>query len=351
VTLVEEVAGTVGIGDACDAIALSRATFYRLRDVSDSATHPIPTPKPHRRPGTHPSLTGDQEDEILALLNSERFLDCSPRQMWATLLDEGVYQCSWRTMYRLLHQHQAVRERRKIRRHPVYVRPELSADGPNQVWTWDITYLKGPNRGEFFYLYVVMDLFSRLITGWMLADQENGELAVRLLERSYQKHGVKPGQLTVHADRGAPMKSKSLSQLLHNLDVRVSHSRPKVSNDNPFSEAGFKTLKYSADFPARFDSIADAQAFCRGYFAWYNTEHHHSGIALLTPAQLHYGEMKEVLARRQATLDARFALTPQQFRHGHPVVTPPPAIVYINRPAQAVCAEGHIPMVSAGASL
>jgi putative transposase len=253
------------------------------------------------------------------------------------LLDEGTYLCSWRTMYRLLHRNQAVKERRQVRRHPKYVRPELAANGPNQVWTWDITYLKGPIRGQFFYLYVVMDLFSRLVVGWMLADCESAALAVRLLERSCVKHKVKPGQLTVHADRGAPMKSKTLGQLLSDLDVRKTHSRPKVSNDNPFSEAGFKTMKYSPDFPARFDSIEVAEAFCRGYFAWYNTEHHHTGIALLTPGQVHYGEAAAVLDRRQSALDVAFGLAPQRFRHGPPQVERPPTTVWINRPAQEVC--------------
>lgn len=270
-------------------------------------------------------------------MNSERFLDCSPRQVWATLLDEGVYLCSWRTMYRLLKKNQQIQERRRIRRHPPYVRPELAASGSNQVWTWDITYLKTQNRGQFYYLYVVMDLYSRLVVGWLLADRECEELARRLLEASYRKQAVQPGQLTVHADRGAPMKSKSVKQLLSDLDVRPSHSRPRVSNDNPFSEAGFKTMKYSPDFPARFASFAEAEDFCRDYFAWYNQEHYHTGIALLTPAQVHYGEAEAVLARRQATLDAAFAKAPAQFGHRCPQVARLPEKVWINRPAQPVC--------------
>jgi putative transposase len=282
------------------------------------------------------SLTPAQQEQILAALNSERFVDCSPRQVWATLLDEAVYLCSWRTMYRLLHQHQAVRERRKIRRHPRYVRPELAASGPNQVWTWDITYLKGPVRGQFYYLYVVIDLYSRLVVGWLLADRECEALARRLLEHSYRKHGVQPGQLTVHADRGAPMKSKSVKELLADLDVGRSHSRPRVSNDNPYSEAGFKTLKYSPDFPARFGSFGEAEAFCQDYFVWYKQEHYHTGIALLTPAQVHYGEVEAVLAKRQATLDAAFAAHPERFGHRHPQVARLPETVWINRPAEPV---------------
>jgi putative transposase len=270
-------------------------------------------------------------------LNSERFLDCSPRQVWATLLDENVYLCSWRTMYRLLKKNHAVKERRKIRRHPKYSRPELEASGPNQVWTWDITYLKAQIRGQFYYLYVVIDIYSRLVVGWLLADRECEDLAGRLLEQCYRKHGVQPGQLTIHADRGAPMKSKSVKQLMSDLDVRPSYSRPRVSNDNPFSEAGFKTMKYSPDFPARFGSMEEAQAFCREYFVCYNQEHYHTGIALLTPAQVHYGEAEAVFAKRQATLDAAFERDPQQFRHRRPKVTRLPETVWINRPAQPVC--------------
>jgi putative transposase len=255
---------------------------------------------------------------VVALLNSERFLDCSPRQVWATLLDEGVYICSWRTMYRLLGKEHTVCERRNVRRHPKYVRPELSATTPNQVWTWDITYLKGAVRGEFYYLYVAIDIYSRLVVGWLLADRECEERASRLLEQSYRKHHVSPGQLTVHADRGAPMRSKSVKQLLTDLDVRISHSRPRVSNDNPYSEAGFKTMKYSAEFPSRFGSIGEAQEFCQRYFVNYNTGHYHNGIALLTPSQVHYGETESVLSRRQETLEAAYALSPERFGHRRP---------------------------------
>lgn len=291
-------------------------------------------PVPARR---ERALTPALQERILRELNSERFLDCSPRQVWATLLDENVYLCSWRTMYRLLAKHQSVQERRRVRRHPKYSRPELEASGPNQVWTWDITYLKASIRGQFYYLYVAIDIYSRLVVGWLLADRECEELARRLLEQSYRKHGVQPGQLTIHADRGAPMKSKSVKQLLTDLEVRPSHSRPRVSNDNPFSEAGFKTLKYSPDFPLRFGSFEEAQEFCRDYFVWYNQEHYHTGIALLTPAQVHYGETEAILAKRQATLNAAFDQAPQQFGHRRPQVTRLPETVWINRPAQPVC--------------
>ena len=330
--MIQAAARTTGIEPACKAVGWSRARFYRSQKTEK--TSPL---SPLKRPGRARCLTPEQEKKILSELNSERFLDCSPRQVWATLLDENVYLCSWRTMYRLLAQNQQVKERRTIRRHPKYSRPELAASGPNQVWTWDITYLKSPNRGQFYYLYVVLDLYSRLVVGWLLADRECAELARRLLLQSYRKHKVQPGQLTVHADRGAPMKSKSVAQLLSDLDVCRSHSRPRVSNDNPFSEAGFKTMKYSPDFPARFGSFLEAQEFCGDYFAWYNQEHYHTGIALLTPAQVHYGDTEAVLAKRQATLDAAFDQAPQQFGHRRPQVTRLPKTVWINRPAQPVC--------------
>lgn len=326
-------APTTGVGPACAAVGISRTHFYRSRK-----SKPRPPTTAPRRAGRGRCLTPAQEAQVLSELNSERFLDCAPRQVWASLLDEGIYLCSWRTMYRLLKRADQVRERRRLRRHPRYVRPELAASGPNQVWTWDITYLKGPVRGQFYYLYVVIDLYSRLVVGWMVADRECDQLAKRLLEQSYRKHKVNPGQLTVHADRGAPMKSKSVHQLLSDLDVRVSHSRPRVSNDNAFSEAGFKTLKYSPDFPARFESLSEAEGFCRDYFAWYNQQHYHTGIALLTPAQVHYGEAEAVLARRQATLDQAFAAHPERFGYRRPQVARLPATVWINGPAQPVSA-------------
>lgn len=326
------------MGPACAALGWSRSHFYRQINPTPRAPSPEALPPPRGScPGSVRALTSDQQELVLAHLNSERFLDCAPRQVWATLLDEAVYVCSWRTMYRLLHRNQAVKERRSLRRHPKYARPELAASGPNQVWTWDITYLKGEVRGQFYYLYVVLDLYSRLVVGWLIADRECEELARRLLKQSYRKQGVQPGQLTVHADRGAPMKSKSVRQLLADLDVKRSHSRPRISNDNPYSEAGFKTMKYSPDFPARFGSFAEAEAFCRDYFVWYNQEHYHTGIALLTPAQVHYGEAPAVLVRRQETLDVAFAQAPERFGHRRPRVAPLPETVWINRPALPVC--------------
>ena len=327
-----EAAKITGVGPACKALGWSRALFYRAGKPPQARGSTERATAANLR-----ALTPAERERILLELNSERFLDAAPREVYATLLDEGVYLCSWRTMYRLLEKNQAVRERRALRRHPKYVRPELAATGPNQVWTWDITYLKGPTRGEFFYLYVVMDIYSRLVVGWLIADRECGDIAKRLLEASCRKHGVQPGQLTVHADRGAPMKSKSVATLLSDLTVTVSHSRPRVSNDNPFSEAGFKTMKYSPDFPARFGSQEEAEAFCRAYFVWYNEAHHHTGLALLTPSQVHYKEAEAVLVQRQATLDAAFAEMPERFGNRRPQTARLPETVWINRPAEPVC--------------
>ena len=277
---------------------------------------------------------------MLNLLLSERFVDASPRQAYACLLQEGTYHASYRTMYRLLHEHQAVCERRRVRRHPTYSKPELKATAPNQVWTWDITYLKTPVRGRFYYLYVVIDIYSRYVVGWMLAERECQYLAHKLLQATCRKYNILPGQLTLHADRGGPMKSKPVEQLLLSLQVNRSHSRPRVSNDNPYSEAGFKTMKYSAHFPERFRSQGDAQTFCQDYFAWYNQEHHHTGLVLLTPKQVHFGEAAQVLAQRQVTLDAAYAAHPERFK-ARPQAGKLPEVVWINAPALPVAAAAE----------
>ena len=281
-------------------------------------------------------MTEEEREQILQELYSERFVDLSPRQVYAALLDDGIYLCSWRSMYRLLKQKEASQERRRIRRHGKYQKPELVATAPNRVWSWDITYLKTQVRGRFYYLYVVMDIFSRYIVGWMLAEEECQELAKQLLSKTIEKHNAAPGELTVHADRGAPMKSQSVSDLLEKLDVARSHSRPRVSNDNPYSEAGFKTMKYRPEFPERIADFAEAEAFCRRYFVWYNTEHYHTGIALLTPEQVHYGQASEILDRRQKILDAAFAENPQRFGGRRPSAGKLPTEVWINAPALVV---------------
>lgn len=299
------------------------------------ADTPDPNLPPARATG-RPALTEEERERILQELYSERFVDLSPRQVYAALLDDGVYLCSWRTMYRLLKQKEASQERRRIRRHGKYQKPELVATAPNRVWSWDITYLKTQIRGHFYYLYVVMDIFSRYVVGWMLAEEECQELAKQLLSKTIEKHNVAPGELTVHADRGAPMKSQSVSDLLEKLDVARSHSRPRVSNDNPYSEAGFKTMKYRPEFPERFADFTEAEVFCQRYFVWYNTEHYHTGIALLTPEQVHYGQASEILARRQVILDAAFAQNPERFGGRRPCAGKLPERVWINAPALAV---------------
>ena len=299
-------------------------------------TAPASIPPPARRGGRPRSLSEEERQRLLGELLSERFVDCPPREVYAQLLEEGVYLASIRTLYRLLTEHGAVRERRQQRRHRTYTKPELKATGPNQVWSWDITYLKGPIRGQHYYLYVVLDIYSRYVVGWLLAERECGDLAQRLIRESCRKHAIEPGALTLHADRGAPMKSKPVAALLHDLQVGQSHSRPHVSNDNPFSEAGFKTLKYHPNFPARFDSLSEARDFCASYFAWYNDQHHHTGIALLTPAQVHFGEAEAILSRRHETLLAAFAAHPERFGYRQPRREGLPEAVWINTPAVAV---------------
>ena len=320
---------------------LSRARFYREPHAGTGTIQEgVLVPKAQR--GSPRRLSEEERALLLNLLLSERFVDASPRQVYAQLLQEGVYHASYRTMYRLLHEHQAVCERRRVRRHPAYSKPELKATGPNQVWTWDITYLKTPIRGRFYYLYVVMDIYSRYVVGWMLADRECQYLAHKLLQETCRKYNIAPNQLTLHADRGAPMKSQSVAQLLLSLQVTRSHSRPRVSNDNPYSEAGFKTMKYSAYFPERFSSQEDAQTFCQDYFVWYNTCHHHTGLVLLTPEQVHFGEATQVLAQRQVTLDNAYAAHPQRFRE-RPQAGQLPDVVWINAPALPV-GEGTAPV-------
>lgn len=313
---------------------MSRARFYREQPpCTKPAPDPVLLSKAQR--GSPRRLSEEECALVLNLLLSERFVDASPRQVYAQLLQDGVYHASYRTMYRLLHTHQAVCERRKVRRHPAYSKPELKATGPNQVWTWDITYLKTPIRGRFYYLYVVIDIYSRYVVGWMLADRECALLAHKLLKETCRKYHIAPNQLTIHADRGGAMKSKPVAQLLLELQVTRSHSRPRVSNDNPYSEAGFKTMKYSAGFPERFVRQEEAQTFCQNYFAWYNQEHHHTGLVLLTPAQVHFGEAPKRLAQRQVTLDKAYAAHPERFK-ARPQAGKLPEVVWINAPALPV---------------
>jgi len=313
----------VSLKAACAAVGVPRASFYRRRRARLA---PTPRQSPPR------TLTSDERQRILAILNSDRFADQAPAEIYATLLDEGTYLCSIRTMYRLLGGHAAVRERRSITRHGKYKKPELLATGPNQVWSWDITKLKGPAKWMYFYLYVILDIFSRRVVGWCVADRESAELFQSLFEETLLKHEVPPGQLTLHADRGGPMKAKTTAQLLADLGVTKTHSRPHTSNDNPFSEAAFKTIKYQPRFPESFGCQEDAKSFCREYFKWYNEDHHHSGLGLMTPNQIHYDQADAVIAARQTVLDQVYAAHPERFVGKPPTPPAKPIAVWINPP-------------------
>lgn len=321
-----KLAQEVGVKPACDGLGVARATFYR-RQVPRGTQQPRPTPAR--------ALSKEERASVLDLLTTPRFVDRSPAEVQATLLEEGVYACSERTMYRILAAEVSTRERRNQLRHPEYKKPELVATAPNQVWSWDITKLLGPEKWTYYYLYVLLDIYSRYAVGWMLADRENSVLAGRLIEETCTKQGVRPAVLTLHGDRGAPMTSKCTAQLLADLGVTQSFGRPQVSDDNPFSEAQFKTLKYHPGFPSRFANMAAAQEYCRTFFPWYNLEHRHGGIALLTPEVVHHGRAPEVLARKQVVLNAAYDAHPERFPRGRPIVQPLPEAVYINPPKQA----------------
>jgi putative transposase len=273
-----------------------------------------------------------ERQEVLEVLHSERFVDQAPREVFAALLDEGQYLCSVRTMYRLLEANQEVRERRDQLRHPAYAKPELLATVPNQVWSWDITKLLGPVKWSYFYLYVILDIFSRYVVGWMVATRESATLAQKLIQETMGKQGILPGQLVLHADRGSSMKSKPVALLLADLGVTKTHSRPHTRDDNPYSEAQFKTLKYRPDFPERFGSPEDARGFCQGFFSWYNTEHHHSGLGLMTPHAVHYGLAPVIFQAREKVLLTAYEAHPERFVKKVPVPLALPKAAWINPP-------------------
>jgi putative transposase len=324
------------VTQACSLLGVPRAHYYRAHQ---RAVRQGTAPQPRPRPRSPRALSEQERTRVLDLLRSERFADHSPREVYATLLDEGLYLCSWSTMYRLLRQARESTRRRDIRRPQGYRKPELLARRPNQLWSWDITKLKGPSTWTYFYLYVIIDVFSRYVVGWMLATSESAELAEALLAETSAREGIEPGQLTVHADRGSSMRSKEVAQLLVDLGVEKSHSRPYVSNDNPFSEAAFKTAKYHPSTPERFSSVEEARVWARQLFAWYNHEHHHTGLALLTPAQVHQGLTGRVLAARKRVLAAAYATHPERFVRGEPSPAAPPSEVWINPPAAAAAAS------------
>jgi transposase InsO family protein len=281
-------------------------------------------------------LTAEERAVVRQELTSERFADATPRTVYYTLLAEGRIVCHWRTMYRLLRADNASRERRALRRHPSYTKPELLATTPNQVWSWDITLLRGPTPGTWYRLYVVVDIFSRKVVGWLVADHEDAELAEQVLADAYDREEIMPQQLTVHADRGAVMTSKTVAELLLDLGVERSHSRPSVSNDNPYSESQFKTMKYGANYPDRFGSLDEAEAWVDGFMTWYNTEHRHSGIGFLTPELHHRGQGAAITSARQQTLDAAYAAHPERFVRGQPNAPAIPTSVWINAPIPVV---------------
>lgn len=315
----------LGVKEACNSLALPRATFYRW-------SHPPPRQRPSRRAPPPMALSKQERQQILGVLHDPEFVDMPPYQIYPTLLDRGIYLCSIRTMYRLLAACGENKERRNQLRHPKYSRPELLATKPNQLWTWDITKLRGPIPYAYYYLYVLLDVFSRYVAGWMLDYHECGQLASQLVEQACINQGIQPNQLTIHADNGAAMTSKTLAQLLTDLGITRSHSRPRCSNDNPFSESHFKTLKYRPEFPGRFGSFEDARSFCQRFFEWYNQTHYHSGIALLHPEDLHYGRAKQIQAQRNQVLQEAYERFPERFKGKQPRPLQVPKAVWINPP-------------------
>lgn len=323
----DELAATTCKRRAAELLGRPRATHYRR---SRPPLHGPPAP----RSAPVNALSETERQHILSVLRSEEFCDLAPAQVWARLLDDGIYLCSISTMYRLLAAAGESRERRRQRTHPAKKRPELIARGPNEVWSWDITKLRGPERGVYYELFVIIDIYSRYVIGWIVAPAETGELAKDFIDRAVAGQGIARDQLTLHADRGTSMTSKPVSQLLVDLGVARSHSRPHVSNDNPYSEAAFKTLKYAPVFPGEFGSLADARAFCETFFGYYNHEHRHAGIGLHTPASVHYGTAREVRAQRQVTLDAAYATHPDRFGRRRPAPPKLPTAAWINQPSQ-----------------
>lgn len=333
-TAIEELTPLVGVTAACAAVGRARAAHYRA--------HPV-TPRPPGRPSTEGAaralqpraLSAAERQAVLDVLHSERFVDLAPAEVYATLLDEGVYLCSESTMYRLLRERGETGDRRRHATHPATVKPELVADAPNRVWSWDITKLHGPAKWTYYYLYVALDIFSRYAVAWMVASRESAILAERMFAETIRKQNISDGQLSIHADRGSAMASKPVAFLLADLGVTKSHSRPHVSNDNPYSESGFKTLKYRPDFPERFGCIEDARVHCTEFFRWYNHDHRHSGIGLHTPADVHYGRAGTVREARAVTLSSAYQLHPERFVRKHPQPPPLPTAAWINKPADS----------------
>ena len=327
---VQELSIEVGQRRACQVLGMPRSSFYRTRQPKPPSSRP---PKPSR------SLSQEEEKEVLSVLHEPRFVDHSPATIWATLLDESRYYCSVRTMYRILHKHQEVKERRNQLRHPKYQKPELLAEKPNEVWTWDITELRGPAKHERFYLYVILDLFSRYVVGWMVAQEQSSRLAKQLITQSVDRQQILPEQLTIHSDRGSAMTAKPTVCLLADLGIIKSVSRPYCSNDNPFIESHFRTLKYRPQFPSRFGSLVDARQFCTTFFTWYNQEHRHSGIGWMTPHTVHFELTEPVRRTRQSALDEAYNKNKNRFVNRQPKAPEAPPEVWINPPEKKAAEE------------
>jgi putative transposase len=315
-----------GVRATCAALGVAPATYYRRR-APRAAARPCSSPR---------ALTAAEQQAVLDILHGERFVDVAPEEVVATLLDEARYLCSARTMYRLLAAHREVQERRHQRRHPSYAAPELLATRPNELWSWDITKLKGPVKWTYYYLYVILDVFSRYAVGWMVARRESATLAERLIAATCQRQGIARGQLTLHADRGSSMRSKAVALLLADLGVTKTHSRPYTSTDNPYSEALFKTAKYRPAIPERFGALEHARQIFGPLFTWYNTAHRHSGLAMLTPHDVHHGLADRRLATRARVLAAAYTAHPERFPRGQPTAGTLPSAVWINKPATPV---------------
>lgn len=337
---VNGLAPAVGMARACAVLRVNRSGVYR-QDARRRHLTSTPTIVAQRRPAPL-AFTESERQVLTAILCSERFADCAPPTIYATLLDEGTYVGSVRTMYRRLAADSQTRERRNQRVHPAYAKPELLAVRPNEVWSWDITKLKGPAKWTCFHLYVILDIFSRYVVGWMIALKESAALAEALIAETVAKQAIAPGTLTLHADRGTSMRSKPVAALLVDLDVAKSHSRPHVSDDNPFSEAQFKTLKYQPDFPERFGGIEEARAYCQEFFPWYNNEHRHSGIGYMTPAAVHHGNAPAILQQRAATLEAAFHAHPNRFKGNAPHPPRLPVAAWINPPKRELAEKTTI---------
>jgi len=323
---VAELHPLVGVQAACQALAIPPSTWYR-------SLHPKKELGP--RPSPPRTLSEAERDTVLEVLTSPRFVDMSPNAVYATLLDEGIYYCSTRTFYRILSANEQVRERRNQLTHPEYHKPELLAESPNEVWSWDITKLRGPKKWNHYHLYLILDIFSRYVVGWAVYERESSVLAKHLLKETCVKHGIPKDQLTIHADRGSSMRSKTVAQLYIDLGVSKSHSRPYTSSDNPYSESQFKTMKYRPVYPKKFSSVQEARDFVRSFVHWYNHEHRHSGIGLMPPAAVHSGEAHELRVKRNEVLEGAYGTTPERFVNGCPQAPALPEAVWINKPKAA----------------